>query len=599
MENGPDTAGSLRAGRKTLDLLDSSLLRLVSEPDPDRVVDLVAETAARLINAETVAVPTLSPGNQEVVYASAYGLHRAVFSNLSLPIDDAGLCGWVLDNRRPILTNNLLEDHRVKRELAAALGITSALLVPLIARGRIIGGISAFNKADGSPFTEEDSALLTRLAGYAAITIDNARLMEALGVEKLKLMATLDSIGDGIVFIKKDDTIVNANKTMERYLPMKVEEMIGANIREFAGIKPLASLFDWEAQARPGERCWEVFSCEPGGCPVHETNLLRCWSYSGGHCRKREYNGKEEEKTWAMCAHCEVLAEAARRLAEPRDVQAMDRDLRQTAFLKVSSVLLAMDEKKDVFGEVMVFRDVTAERRMERQRSEFISMLTHDLKTPITSIMGYLELVGQENDPARLKEMSMAARQSSNDLVKMIDDFLHLSRAEAGHITLNLSAIPPRSFLYSLHQQFLPQAAQKNIRLAYEVEEGAPDIMADMDALSRIIGNLVMNALKYARKGGNVRMRAFSPGAGFIAISVGDDGPGIGPEDLPRIFDKYYSGGRAKAGGSGLGLAIVKALTEAHGGAVDVKSEKGKGSLFTVRLPSPVKDKGPAGLRGA
>ncbi len=579
MEENQEIA-ALKARFERLKAFEGSLLRLAAESDPAKVLGLVAEIAASMIEAETLVIPTLSPDNLEVRYDYAYGKHKDAFLGTVFPIEDAGLCGWVLEKRRPILVNNLLEDPRVKKELARTLGINTALLVPLIARGRIIGGISAFNKTDGSLFNEEDTDSLTRLANYAAIAIDNARLMEALGTEKLKLTATLDSINGGIILLTKDGTIINVNKAMEQYLPMKVKEIVGTNVQEFASIKPLVSLFDWEAKAKRGKRCWEVFACAPDGCPVYETDLLRCWSYSGGHCRKKEYAGKEDKKIWELCAHCEVLAAAAGRLSSPREVQVMGKTL------TVSSVIVIHESTKDIFGEVMVFRDISAEKLIERQRSEFISMITHDLKTPITSTMGYCELMQEENDPGKLRDMARAALKSSGRLMKMINDFLELSKAEAGKITLNLMRISPASFLPAIQQHFIPQALEKGVNLTWEVEEGAPDFEADLDQLNRIVGNLLSNALKYVPKGGNIRMLAHMSTRGLAAIAVEDDGPGIDPDELPRVFDAYYSGRiKNKDEGTGLGLAIVKVLTEAHGGTVLVRSEKGKGSTFTVLLP--------------
>jgi len=583
-ENGQD---AVQERLKKCEALDGPILKLVSESDPHGLMTYVAETAASLIDAETVTLPTLSPDNLEVRYDYACGKHKDIFLGLSLPIERAGLCGWVIENRRAIMTDRLQDDPRVKKEMARELGITTALLVPLIARGRIIGGISAFNKTDGSSFVEEDADMLARLANYAAVAIDDVRLIEALKTEKVKLSATLNSVRDGVLLLSRDGTIMNANKAMEQYIPIEAGEMAGANVREFADIEPLARLFDWKAKAHPGRRCWEVLGCGEKDCPVYSTDILRCWAFSDGHCYKVGCKTCGEDKAWDVCAHCEVISHASRGLSVPREVRVMGKDLQVSSNLTATSSLVVMDPAKDVFGEVMVFRDITAKRRLERQRSEFISMITHELKTPVTSIMGNCEFMLEEHEPGKIRKAGLAAIENSKDLMKMINEFLELYKAESGNISLNPIRVSPGSILSSLHQQYTARASEMRVDLTWEVADKTPDLKADLDLLSRIIGNLIKNALKQAHVGGAITMRADSTARGIVAISVEDDGPGISQEDLPVVFDIYFPGReRHRAGSLSLGLATAKVLTEAQGGEVSVKSKAGQGSVFTVLMPA-------------
>jgi GAF domain-containing protein len=174
--------------------LESNLLHFAEEPDPARLIDIVAQTAARMIRADTVAVPMLSPDNLEIHYGHVYGTNKEKLLSTRLPIEKAGLCGWVLENRKSILCENLIDDPRVLKDLAKELGYTTAVLAPLIARGRIMGGLSAFR--GGPPFTGEDKAELARLANYAAVVIDNAHLMQELSRERKKLNTIFLPEGD-------------------------------------------------------------------------------------------------------------------------------------------------------------------------------------------------------------------------------------------------------------------------------------------------------------------------------------------------------------------------------------------------------------------
>lgn len=552
---------------------------LLDESDSGRIIDLVAKTAAMLINAETVAVPMLSPDSLFVQYHHVYGKHKDTFQDLSLPIEKAGLCGWVLENRKPILSNNLYDDPRVLKETAKALGITCATLVPLIASGRIIGGLSAFNKTDGSRFTEEDTADLMRLAGYAAIAIDKARLVEELAGEKSKLDSIFEGVKDGIMLISNDGTIQKANKAMQNFFPMAAEDMVGVRLNEFGSMKALSDLFDWEAKASPEKRCWEMLSCNDAGCPMHGKDQLRCWSLSKGHYHSGPAEGGDDMKKWIFCATCDVMTEATAALATPRTLSFMGKTL------QVTSTPIISETSKEVAGEVMVFHDVTPEKKMEQQRKKFMAMITHDLKAPLTCIMGYCSMIGEENDLARIKEMNALQYTSANHLIKMVNDFLNLSKIEAGRIDTQMTKIPLNEFLREAVDLFKAQAKEKGIAIVYGVADGTPEVMADTGQLHRILDNLVSNSLKFVTQGGNIRITASSAPGSFVEIAVEDDGPGIAADVLPRVFDMYYSSS-APAHGPGIGLSIVKELTEAHGGAVSVRSEKGKGSRFSVFLPS-------------
>lgn len=559
--------------------LSLSTRLLIDESDSSGIIDAVAETAATLINAETVAVPMLSPDSLFVQYQHAYGKHKEIFQGLSLPIEKAGLCGWVLENRKPILSNNLYDDPRVLKETAKALGITCATVVPLIARGRIIGGLSAFNKTDGSRFTEEDTADLLRLAGYAAIAIEKAQLVEELAGEKSKLASIFEGVKDGIILISNDGVIQKANKAMQSFFPMAAEEMVGVRLDEFSSIKTLSDLFDWEAKTASEKSCWETLSCKDAECPMYGKEQLRCWSLSKGHCQSGPAEGQDGVTKWIICATCGVMAEASASLATPRTLSFMGKTL------QVTSTPIISETSKEVAGEVMVFHDVTPEKKMEQQRNKFMTMITHDLKAPLTCIMGYCTMIKEEDDLAKIKEMNTLQHNSANHLIKMVNDFLDLSKIEAGKIDTQKTRISLNEFLRKAVGLFKAQAEEKGIAIDYGVEDGTPEIMADIGQLHRIVDNLVSNSIKFVPQGGNIRITASSAPGSFVEIAVEDDGPGIAADILPRIFEMYYSGS-ATTRGPGIGLSIVKELTEAHGGAVSVRSEEGKGSRFSVFLPA-------------
>ncbi|MGC2423233.1 MAG: GAF domain-containing protein [Nitrospirota bacterium] len=327
--------------------LESNLLHFAEEPDPARLIDIVAKTAARMIRADTVAVPMLSPDNLEIHYGHVYGRNKEKFLSIRLPIEKSGLCGWVLENRKSILCENLIDDPRVSRDLAKELNYTTAALVPLIARGRIMGGLSAFR--DGPPFTDEDKAALARLANYAAVVIDNAHLMQELSKERKKLNTIFDEVEDGIILLSHEGVVLKANKSVEKYLPLKSHELLGASVQEFINLPPLDEVFGWNVAAPPGKRCWEVKKCNGLTCPMYKKDYVRCWANSGGYCcQDGSFTGKYSAKLQGQCSKCEVIESAAEVFARPRVIKIMGRPL-----IAVSSIIKP-ESQDEMFGEILV-----------------------------------------------------------------------------------------------------------------------------------------------------------------------------------------------------------------------------------------------------
>jgi PAS domain-containing protein len=327
--------------------LESNLLHFAEEDDPARLIDIVAQTAAHMISADTVAVPILSPDNLEIYYGHVYGRNKEKFLSIRLPIENAGLCGWVLENRESILCENLIDDPRVSKDLAKELGYTTATLAPLIARGRIMGGLSAFR--GGPPFTREDRAELSRLASYAAVVIDNAHLMQELSRERKKLNTIFDEVDDGIILLSHEGVVLKANKSVENYLPLKSHELLGTSVQEFINLPPLDEVFGWNVEASPGKRCWEVKECNCPPCPMYQKDYVRCWANSEGYsCRGGSFAGNDGAKLWGQCSKCEVIDSAAAAFRRPREIKIMGRSM-----MAVSSIIKP-ESQGEMFGEVLV-----------------------------------------------------------------------------------------------------------------------------------------------------------------------------------------------------------------------------------------------------
>jgi len=243
-------------------------------------------------------------------------------------------------------------------------------------------------------------------------------------------------------------------------------------------------------------------------------------------------------------------------------------------------------------GAVVVVEDITDIRHLESVRRDFVANVSHELKTPVASIKGFVEtlLDGRVDDPAdRRRFLEIVGRQADR-LGLIIEDLLSLSRVEQaeGMGDLPVEGVAIAELLREVASECGPRAEAREIPLEFECP---PDLAAEVNAplLEQALINLVDNAIKYSEPGRPVRVEAAATGAG-IEFAVSDRGAGIAAEHLPRLFERFYrvdKGRSRKLGGTGLGLSIVKHIAQAHGGGVSVESEPGKGSTFRIVVPGP------------
>lgn len=234
-----------------------------------------------------------------------------------------------------------------------------------------------------------------------------------------------------------------------------------------------------------------------------------------------------------------------------------------------------------------------AERADQSQR-ELIVNLSHELRTPIASIRAHVESLTMRDaeiglDPEVIRYLDVVARETER-LSALVDDLLAVARAEAGELKLTVSPVSVVQVVRHVREALGPMArSQRRVTLLERLpDEGLPLVLADPDRLTQVMMNLVRNAVTYTPEGGLVSIEAATDGPGHVALSVADTGIGIPPEDLARVFERFYRTDASRArstGGFGLGLSIARDLVEAMGGSISVDSQVGAGSRFTVRLP--------------
>lgn len=248
------------------------------------------------------------------------------------------------------------------------------------------------------------------------------------------------------------------------------------------------------------------------------------------------------------------------------------------------------DNTARVLGQIVVFGDITALKRLMKMRSDFVANVSHELKTPLTAILGYVETLqaGALDDKKNRGQFLNKIADQSRRLHALIEDVLELSRIESGRYVEPAGDVDLKEAAASTLDLVRAKAEAKRIRVLDAVPADLR-VRAQADGLQRILLNLVDNAVKYSPEDTVVTLSARPEAGGVIAIRVSDEGYGIPAEHLPRVFERFYradvSRSRA-AGGTGLGLAIVKHLVERVGGTVTVESTEGKGTTFTVTLPA-------------
>jgi signal transduction histidine kinase len=244
------------------------------------------------------------------------------------------------------------------------------------------------------------------------------------------------------------------------------------------------------------------------------------------------------------------------------------------------------DASGDPIGSMAIIADITEHLRVEEFRRDYIHTISHDLRTPLSVIDGYAQLLLQLQPPASAQSQRRsfeAIARAARRMNVMIQDLVDSAREEAGDIELDRAPVPLRAFLLSLLEQ--SGGALDTDRVRLETPPDLPYVDADAARLERILLNLLSNALKYSPADAPVVVAA-APHGDEIVISVADQGTGIDPEDVPRVFERYFRArsGR-RSGGVGLGLYIARTLVEAHGGRIWVDSEPGVGSTFSFTLP--------------
>ncbi len=274
------------------------------------------------------------------------------------------------------------------------------------------------------------------------------------------------------------------------------------------------------------------------------------------------------------------------RTSQRTELSMEDRDL------EISAVPIRNDVD-GVTGAVVLFHDITQLQRADKVRRDFVANVSHELRTPLSILRGYIETLLDQPDTSReeLVRILEVMDRHSKRLGLLVDDLLTLAQLESATPNLQLSDVNLEQLLQTVVRDWQRKFAEKKLQVTVDVARDLPRIHADETRLQEVLYNLLDNAVKYSHEAGQIGLRA-ERSNGEIALSVRDNGLGIGKSDLPRIFERFYRADKARSrelGGTGLGLAIVKHIAQLHGGKVEAESEPGRGTLVRLILPEKTK----------
>jgi PAS domain S-box-containing protein len=425
---------------------------------------------------------------------------------------------------------NVDELNRMLKELTytASMGLLNGVGLPMVAHGQVIGVIFIF-RSYPDLFTSNDKMLLQSFADQAAIAVFNARLYTQVSYEKQRLDALIDSAADGILILTADHLIERCNNAFEK--------LYGKKRIEIQGMK-------------------------------HEEIIRWAKKPEGSTLEEADAHG------WTLPPNAYLYVEGDLERSEPPSLP-----------VGITYAPL-LDPSGKVRNIIATVRDITRFRTADEIKSTFISIVSHELKTPVALIKGYASTLRRDDvhwDKTVVQDSLAVIEEEADRLTQMIEDLLDASRLQAGGISLNRADVSLPVLSTRLAVRFQTQTDRHKI--VVDFPKNFPVILGDETRIEQVLSNLISNAIKYSEKGDIIISGTVRPEQ--VVVAVRDEGAGIDPRDLPHIFDRFYRADKAvkNTKGAGLGLYLARAIIEAHGGRIWVDPQSDHGARICFSLP--------------
>lgn len=425
---------------------------------------------------------------------------------------------------------NLLLQRIARR---ASLGLLSGVGLPLIVHNQVIGVIFIFRAQQGA-FTQNDTKLLQSFADQAAIAVQNAKLYTEATREKQRMDAMLDSVADGILIMTPDHVIERVNPAFARLWGKSIEETLG----------------------------------------LKHDDVIRFTKVDHGHSLD-----EAEAGGWPLSPQATLYVEG--------DLIRSDKSSIPVGVIYAP----LLSEEGKLINIIATTRDISHFREAEDIKRTFISVVSHELKTPVALIKGYVSTLRRDDAHWHrdiIADSLGVIEDEADRLAELIDNLLDASRLEAGVLPIHFTDLSLPTLSKRLAKRFQTQTQKHQIKVDFP--DDFPVVLADEARISQVLYNLLSNAIKYSHKGGEIVISGeVKPDQ--VIIYVSDEGPGIGLGEIPHIFDRFYRAEDAqrKTAGAGLGLYLARAVIEAHNGAIwaDPKHKNGARICFSLPRQEP------------
>jgi signal transduction histidine kinase len=423
------------------------------------------------------------------------------------------------------------EINRLLKEItyAASMGLLTGVGLPLVARGTMVGVIFIFRNYP-SMFSNNDRVLLSSFASQAAIAVQNAQLYTQVILDKQRLDGLLDSAGDGILILSAHHTVERCNPAFARMVNLTIS---------LIQHQPHNQIIRWAK-------------------PTQEPTL-----------EQAEANG------WPLAQNAQLYVEGD--LLRGGDLPPLPVGITYAPLLA---------EDGSLINTIATVRDITRYRQAEELKSTFISIISHELKTPVALIKGYVSTLRREDadwDRAMMEDSLKVIEEESDRLAELIENLLDASRLQAGGLALTRTDVDLTRIAERMAARFSVQSNKHTIRLNFP--PNFPIIQANEERIEQVFSNLISNAIKYSPAGEIVIHGQVRPY--FVVICVSDQGPGFAPSDIPYVFERFYRSPETArmTKGAGLGLFLSRSIIEAHGGKIWIDPHSDPGGHICFSLP--------------
>ncbi len=498
---------------------------LTAQLDLDELLTIVLEAAAEMLSGQASLIALREPEDGTFSIAASHGLPPALVPYFEPLLSDIPDYADRSRFRIPGLAEKL---GQVVTELA--LRLEQVVALPMSIRDELIGVLYVF-RAYGTRFTTNDRQVLASFADQAAIAVYNAQLYERVSQEKRRLDAILEYSADGVLILDSAQRIRVFNRALSRLTGWSSPEVLGRHhdkVIRWTHLETNRDLSDAVA----------------GGWPLPSARPL----YVEGDLRRK--NGG-------------------------------------TVSVGIIYAPLFGQEGRLV-NIIANVRDITRFREADEIKSTFVSVISHELKTPVALIQGYAETLLRKDarwDPRTRQESLEVILEESDRLNHLIDNLLDASRLEAGKLPLEQEPIALDTLTERVVERARIHTDIHDIQVDFPSEY--PIVQGDPTRLEQVLSNLLSNAIKYSPQGGRIAVKGRAA-ADEVIVTVADEGIGIPFEEQPHIFESFFRGSREyqqQTSGAGLGLYLAQAIVEAHGGRIWVDSDPGAGAAFSFAIP--------------